>query len=473
MTRASADTTVAQTLGAFVADTGHDDVPPSARAAARRAIVDGIGVGFAGANMPFARMTRDQALAEWRAGRSSLIGVSGVALVAPGAAHVNAVAAHVLDFDANFNVGMVFAPAVLLPAILAAAEEEDAPGADVVTAFAIGTEVVRVLAEALSESPYRKDKDSLFYRGWFNSAVLGPIGAAAACARILRLDSIRASQAIAIAAIQAGGLRIAVGSDMKPGLVGRAAETGVRAAVLAKAGAQAPADAVEGFRGLVQVVNGGQWNAAAFATLGHFADVGTSFKEYPACSSIQAAAEALEHLIDRHAIDRADIVEVRCDVTSHIASNLTFPRPDSVTQAQFSMPFAIACILLHGHFTADLLTEETVRDDAIRSVMGRVTMHKAALFDDDEVSRLATEATRVTLTLRDGRSISHLQAAATGKPTNPISDERLDRKFLRNVGPLLGDGGGRALLARLRGLDSAIRVRELFAEAPMHERLEP
>lgn len=465
MISSPAHTTVAQTLGVFVADTPSDDLPGAARAAARRAIVDVVGVGMAGVNAPFARTARDLAVAEWRAGTSSLIGVPGTALVAAGAAHANAVAAHVLDFDANFNVGMVFAPAILFPAVLAVAEEQDASGADVVTAFAIGTEVVRALAEALSESPYRKDKDSLYCRGWFNSAVLGPIGAAAACARILRLDPVRAGHAIAIAAVQAGGLRIAVGSDMKPGLCGRAAETGVRAALLAKAGTQAPSDAIEGFRGFVQVINDGRWNAEAFADLGRFADVGTSFKLYPACSSIQAAAEALEFLIDRHAIDRADIVDVRCDVTSHITRNLTFPDPTSVTQAQFSMTFAIGCILAHGRFTADLLTDEALRDDAVRSAMGRVTMQPAALFDDEETSRNATEATRVNLTLRDGRRVSQLQAAATGKPTNPISDERLDRKFLRNVAPLLEADQGRALLARLRGLESLTRVRDLFSDA--------
>lgn len=458
----AAQGTIAETLGAWTAGLTLDQVPPRARAAARRAMVDVLGVAFAGANAPLARTVRADARASWRDGPCTLIGAAGAGLAPQGAAHVNAVTAHVLDYDANYNTGMVFAPAVLFPALLAAGEAHGGTGADLLTAFAAGTEVLCVLAAALSPEPYRKDRDSLFYKGWFNTAVLGPIGAAAAVSRLLGMDARATTNAIAIAAVQAGGLRIAVGSDMKPYLTGRACETGLRAAFLARDGVQAPADAFEGFRGLIAVINAGGWTPAIFARLGGFADAGTSFKLYPACSSIQAAAEAMERIIVTEGIERAEIASVTCEVTAHIAANLAFPRPVTVTQAQFSMPFALACLLVHGRFTADMLRDQLLVDPAIQRAMDLVDMREALLFADDDAARQAPEATRVILTLKDGRRLSHLQAASTGKPVNPMSDAVLEEKFLRNVEAALSPEAGSALLQRVRGIESLADVRSLL-----------
>lgn len=458
---ADASPTIAQALGAFAATLAFADLPEAARQNARRAILDVVGVAFAGADAPLARTVRAQALETWRDGPCSLIGASA-RLVPMGAASANAVAAHVLDFDANFNTGMVFAPAVLFPALLAAGEARGASGQTLLTAFAVGTEVACVLASALSPEPYRKDRDSLFYRGWFNTAVLGPIAAAAAVARLLGLDTEAATHAIAIAAVQAGGLRIGVGSDMKPLLAGRASETGLRAALLAEAGVQAPDNAIEGPRGLIATVNGGAWTPSAFARLGAFADPGTSFKLYPACSSVQAAAEALEALMADKRLAGGDIARVRCEVTSHIAANLAFPRPKTVTQAQFSMPFAIACLLEHGRFTADMLTDARLAEPALLAAMGRVDMAPADLFTNEADARAYPEATRIVVTLKDGRSLARQQDAATGKPVHPMSDALLDAKFLRNTAPALGTEGAQALRATLRAIDQLDDVRALL-----------
>ena len=454
--------TIAQALGTFAAGLAFVDVPEAARQNARRAILDVVGVAFAGADAPLARAVRAQAVENWRDGACSLFGAPA-RLVPAGAAHANAVAAHVLDFDANFNTGMVFAPAVLFPALLAAGEARGASGQTVLTAFAAGTEVACVLASALSPEPYRKDRDSLFYRGWFNTAVLGPIAAAAAVSRLLGLDAEATTRAVAIAAVQAGGLRIGVGSDMKPLLAARASETGLRAAFLAEAGVQAPENAIEGHRGLIATINGGGWTPSAFARLGAFADPGTSFKLYPACSSVQAAAEALEALVAHEGLAWDDIARVRCEVTSHIAANLAFPRPRSVTQAQFSMPFALACLLVHGRFAADMLTDARLAEPELSAAMDRVDMVPADLFADEADARAYPEATRVVVTLRDGRSFTRQQDASTGKPANPASDALLDAKFLRNTSPTLGTEGAQRLRDVLRAIDAWDDVRTLLA----------
>jgi 2-methylcitrate dehydratase PrpD len=463
---------IAQTLGAFVAGAGRADVPAARIDAAHRAILDVAGVTYAGIATPFATLVRETAAADFRDGPSGVLGTA-LRLAPAGAAHVNAVAAHALDFDANFNTGMVFAPAILFSAILATGEAEGVSGADAVTAFAVGTEICRVLGAALSEAPYRKDRDGLFYRGWFNSAVLGPIGAAAAVASLLKLDAETASFAIAIATVQAGGLRNAVGTDIKPYLCGRAAEIGLRAAYLARGGAKGPIEAFEGARGLIQVVGGGRWTPEAFAGLGGWGDPGTSFKLYPACSSIQAAAEAFEHLLDIDRIDRARVARVYCDVTRHIGSNLAFPHPTNVTEAQFSMQFAIGCVLAHGRFTADLLTPATLKEPAVMAAMEKVEMRVSPALDTEEIRRDGPEATEVTIETLDGVRYSHFQLAASGKPNNPVSDALLDAKFRKNLAPFAAPDRVVALATTLRNLADWPSLRGLFegfAQASMRSK---
>lgn len=418
--------------------------------------------------MPLVQIVQDEARTEAREGPAQVLG-TGLRLAPLAAARLNAVAGHVLDYDANFNRGMVFGPAAFLPALLALAQARTMAGpgamagARLLQGFAIATEICRCLAEACSPQPYAKARDSLFYLGWFNTALLAPIGIAGAAAWMLGLDAQTSARALAIAAVQAGGLRIGVGSDMKPLMVGRAAETGLRAALLAEAGAEAPLNALEGHRGFLAVINQGRWTPEAFATLGRFDDAGASLKLYPACSSVQAAAEALARLLAQPGVSPGQITALHCAVTPHIRSNLTYDRPETVTQAQFSIAYALGCILAKGDFTAQHLRSEMLQDSAIRAAMDKITMRGNLDYATPEEAALYPEGTRVTLDLADGRQMSLTLDASTGKPVNPMSDCQMFRKFLANATPTLGQDRARALLADLQTLESHDDLTALFA----------
>ncbi|CAH1651046.1 MmgE/PrpD family protein [Hyphomicrobiales bacterium] len=454
---------VAQHMADWMAGLSATAIPAVAKAAACRSVIDVVGVAHAGLGMPLARLVREEVLDEAAAGPSRVLGT--MRRVAPiAAARANATAAHVLDFDANFNRGMVFGPAALFPALFALAESEGATGERFLAAFAIGTEIVRTLAESLSDIPYRKDRDSLFYKGWFNTGVLGPVGVAGATAWLMGLPREETAQALAIAAVQACGLRIGVGSDMKPLLCARASETGLRAALLARKGVQAPLDAFEGPRGFIRVINAGSWTDQAFAGLGSFQDAGASYKLYPACSSVQAAAEALMRVLAENAVSARDVAGVRCEVTPHIAANLAFEDPQNVTQAQFSLSYALGCILHRGDFVAADLNADDLVNPAIRAEMAKVTMQGGLSFASEAEARDAAEATRITVTMRDGRQFSAQQNASTGKPINPISDALLEKKFLANMAQVMPAPTAQDLLGRIRSLESLGDMRRLFPD---------
>ncbi|KAA0971750.1 MmgE/PrpD family protein [Aureimonas fodinaquatilis] len=456
--------TIAATLAGWLVRLDASTIPGEAVTAARRALIDVAGVMHAGLDMPLARLVREEAIQESASGPASVPG-TGLRFAPVVAARVNSTAAHVLDFDANFNRGMVFGPAVLFPALLALGEAENTDGSTVLNAFAIGTEVCRTLAESLSPRPYTKSRDSLFYLGWFNTGVLGPIGVAAACGWMMKLPAEQMRNAIAIAAVQACGLRIGVGSDMKPLMAARASETGLRAALLARRGVLAPADAMEGHRGFIQVVNGGKWTPDAFDALGSFQDAGPSFKLYPACSSVQAAAEALDAILQQSGIAGEQVETVTCEVTNHIASNLAFDDPQNVTQAQFSISYALGCILADGEFSYRHLTAEKLASPAIRSAMTKISMQATLDFDDEVLERASPEATRVIVRTSQGAVHDMRLNASTGKPVNPMSDEMLERKFLSNTRDRLGMPAAKALLARLNGIDQIGNLQDLFSRA--------
>src|SRR3954453_5480895 len=235
------------------------EIPQPVRRAARNALVDTIAVTIAGSQTPVAILARGVTRAAYASGLASLLGTDET-LNAPGAALANGAAAHALDFDDNCYAGFVHGSAVILPAVLATAEAEGASGADLLTAFVAGCEAEFAVGAAMTASLYEK--------GWWTTGVLGPVGASIAAARILGLDAQSTPCALGLAVAGTGGAKACFGTDGKPVLCGRAAERGVLAALMARAGITGPWDAFENSRGFASLFNGGTFNPKALDGLG-------------------------------------------------------------------------------------------------------------------------------------------------------------------------------------------------------------
>ena len=158
-------------------------------------------------------------------------------------------AGHVLDFDDTYLPGIAHLSAPVAPAALVLGAHENATVGDVLAAYADGFEAMGALAAA--------GHPALYDRGWHPTAVCGAVGAAVAAARLLGADR---DTAAALAALRAGGLRAAFGSDGKSIQVGLAAATGVAAARLAAAGATVPDDRIAA---AWRDAYGGDWDTSA------------------------------------------------------------------------------------------------------------------------------------------------------------------------------------------------------------------
>ena len=192
---------------------------------------------------------------------------------------------------------------------------------------------------------------------------------------------------------------------------------------------------------------------------------GLTFKLFPVCSGAQPATEALIRLIEEEKLDRELITHVHCEVTRDIMIYLEHESPVTLTEAQFSMTFPVACVLVHGELGVAQLSEEVLFDARVREAMGKVEMTlNEGLAEASDLGPAFPEAAVVTVTLADGRSFSKLNKTARGTPLNPMPDEQIDRKFLDCAGLVLGAEAAQALLQRIRNVDTLSTSNALFAD---------
>ncbi len=218
-------------LAEFITKSRYEDCPEAALDAARRAILDCLGVMLAGSVEPAARILQEVARAEGGAPLATVVG-TGRRTGAVWAALCNGTAAHALDFDDTNFALMGHPSAPVLAAALAAGELALADGRAVLHAFLLGFEVETTLAEVINPAHYA--------HGWHATCTLGTLGAAAAAARLLGLDGTQTRHALAVAASQSSGLKENFGTMTKPFHAGHAARSGVLSALMAREGWKGP-----------------------------------------------------------------------------------------------------------------------------------------------------------------------------------------------------------------------------------------
>lgn len=438
---------------------GLDAIPDDAQEAAKRCMVDLVGVSIAGASRAQSQRVADYASRAYASGPSTVFG-SSARLSPVGAALVNGTVGHVLDFDDTSYTGIMHGSTVVFPAALAAAESVSADGRRLLEAFVAGSEVTYAIAVLCGHGHYRK--------GWWSTATFGMIGAAAAASRALELSERQTACALSLASLQAGAQKAAFGTDAKPYLAGEAAAAGAESALLASAGLGAPRSALEGRNGFIQVLNDGALDNEGIEKLGahwRLVNPGIFFKRYPVCSAAHAAVEITQRLMDRHGLEGERIKQVVCEVPPLVATSLVYGIPGNVQEAQFSMPFAVGCVLGRGRLGVEELTDEALSDPLVQSAMSKVDMRRVDSLEDPK----APEGARVTLLIDDGGEVADYLGVPTGMPRNPMSDEQLQDKFLGCAGiGGLDPGQATDLLNFLKNIESAVDLRHSLQQRFAH-----
>jgi aconitate decarboxylase len=363
-----------------------------------------------------------------RAGASSLL-FGEETVDSASAALLNGVAGHALDFD---DVGLAGHPSVVLvPALLAEQECTGASGFALVQAYAKGY--------AMWGELQRRMRVHLHARGWHPSAVFGVVAAAAGVASLRRLDEARFAHALGIAASSAGGVIANFGSMTKPLHLGRAASAGIEAVELAEAGLDASADALDARTGLLVALAGEVDRVDLSGTIPD--DFETTLlrqrpgiKKYPVCYALHRPVDGVLDLLGRHRIAPADIESVQATISPTTAGVLRHHDPRTVTEARFSMEFALAAALVHGRLGVAELAPATLREPAVRTLMPRVRTATVDTHCPLEPSFAYTD--EVAITRRDGTVLASGPIRfARGHAEVPLDDAQLREKLFACVGP--------------------------------------
>ena len=439
-------------LAEFIATTSLGDCPDAVLAQARRATLDTLGVMLAGAAEPVARAVRAVARAD---GSVPLCTVFGTTLRASTAwaALANGAAGHAHDFD-DTNFALMGHPSVpLLAAALASAEAETADGGAVALAYVLGFEIDAALGLAVNPAHYT--------RGWHATSSIGTLGCAAAAARLLGLEVDQTRHALGIAASLASGLKENFGSMTKPFHAGHAAQSGVRAAQLAREGLTAADSALEGRQGYLAAFSGATLAADALEGLGQRWELsasGIAVKPYPSCALTHSAIDALVELRARHRIAAANVAAVEVSVNAVVPDVLRHTRPANGLERKFSMQYCAAAALARGPLGLADFDDGPVADPATRQLMDRVHM----VIDPTLPHELEQQAwTRVTVRLTDGTTFEEKPRGASGHPTAPLSDAELRAKFLACAAPVIGADAAEGVADQIAHLEDIPDIRAL------------
>ncbi len=441
-------------VGRFAAFIATDEPPSEARAAARDAVQDTVGVALAGSVEPSAHIVQQVARRDGSvAGPSFILGTSETA--GPGwAALANGTAAHALDFDDMCWVTLAHPSTPLVAAALAAAEAENATGRTLLDAYVVGFEVEAVLGRVMNRKHYEQ--------GWHCTATIGTIGAAAAAARVYGLDAEATGRALAIAASEASGLKENFGTMVKPLQAGLAARNGVLAALFAREGLTASDRALDGPQGfLVAMQSAGGDLAGGLDRLGRdweIVDGGITVKLYPSCAATHPTIDTLLDLRREAGIGPAEVEAVEIDVDPVVPTVLIHDRPATGLEGKFSLHYCAAAALAFGHVDIDTFEPPAMQSPDVAGLVPRVTMRA-----DERLGRDApplTEA-RITLRLTGGRTLERAVRGARGYPERPASAAELDDKFLACAQRAVPPEAAEAALDWLRTLDEAPTARSL------------
>lgn len=447
----------------FVVDTKLASVPSEVQAIALDHIADHYGVALAGSREPSTAIVRSLApTGDARLGVAHAVG-TGEILSTPGAALVNGVAAHALDYDdtqlstsTEGVYGLLTHPTTpVMAAASAVADETGASGADLLLAYLVGTEVACRLADAANPRHYQ--------HGFHSTGTIGAFGAAAAAARLYGLDVDGARTALGITASLAGGVRENFGTMTKPLNAGRAAENGVWAARLARAGFTASPVSLEARRGYLQAAAGGFTPERVQGLLGRpwfLQSPGVSVKPYPSGSLSHPAQDVAIELVRAHDIPPEQVARVVVGTNSNVPNALIYSRPTTGLEAKFSMQFCMTMAVLRRRAGLQEFTDAEVRKPDVLAFLPR-----CELVVDPELEAMGYQhvRSRVRIELTDGRVLTGEAEWAHGYPTLPLDRDALFAKFRDCAEGTLGPDEARAAFDAIYALPAAPSARDLLA----------
>ncbi len=461
-----ADTNVTAQAAEFVEAARFEDIPEDALRIGKRCLLDGLGLFVAGSDEHGVEVLIAEA--EETGGRADArLLARDIKVPAPMAARVLGTAGHAHDWDDSqvstdpaHIYGLLTHPTVppLTAALVMAQRLGGVDGKQFMLAFLTGFEVECKISEWMLPQHYM--------RGMHSSGVVGTFGAFVAAAKILGLKGEKLRWGFGIAASLAAGIRCNFGTMTKPLHVGRAAENGVTAALLAARGHTADPQALDGPWGFFAVQGGGvseEKISQGFGKTWSITEPGVSIKPYPCGVLTHPTIDLMLRLVIDADIKPEDIESVTVHAGSNILKPIRYPVASNHLQAKFSLPAALAMIALNRKAGKHEFSDEFVDSDAMQAMQRRVRTR----FDPEiEAKGFDKMRSRITIKLEgDGEVAGWADERYRGGPENPLSDGELEAKVRSCCEGVLNAAGQDALIAaawNVAELNDASAVAELL-----------
>ena len=442
---------VTDRLAQFVVETDFSIIPEQTRANAKLHILDTLGVALAGVDQPAAAIVLDYCAGLGASQQASIWGTRQKAAV-PTAAFANGLLAHALDYDdwdAFIHVG--HPTSMLIGAALSLGEHLNASGEDLLKAYVLATEVICKLA---ANAPNVQD------RGFHSTPVFGSLGAAVACASLLKLDAAKLKTSLAIAASAAGGIHRQQGSMVKPFHAGNAARNGAEAALLAASGFTADPAILEAPRGFCDTFFGKDAcdYEQMISNIGEpyfLESPGLGLKWHP-CSAPQfLAADAALHLKRDHDIRYEDVAKMEVSIpplryARHYAADVK-----TGLRGKFAINYVVAMCILDGKLELTTFTDEKVNQPRVQEAFKKVYV-----ICDESIPEPGPYCP-VTVELKNGMRLSYTAKIAKGHPENPMTENEVLEKFRGNAKLVISETGAEELVGLVRKLERVDDVTQL------------
>ncbi len=447
-------------LGAHVAGVRFDDLSAAAVDGARRTLLWHLATALAGSAAPGSDAILRFARAQGSGAEASVMGAAG-RLPAISAAFANACfgKAHEyedkywLDSAGGFAIGFAVAPA----ALATAEAKGGVSGRDLLTAIAVAVDFQARMLEAIHD-PISPD-----YTGWNSTYTFANWGTAVATAKVLGLDQSRVVDTLGLVHAQTAGnfqgqLEGVMGIRMQAGFSTR---NGMTAAQLAAGGIGGARQALSGRFGFYKLYYhdrsvdldslteglGKDWRGARLG-----------YKGYPCGVVAHPVLDAVRQLRDRAPVDRIRAIRVLGTPTLVIMSRPVERRqnPENAIDAQFSLPWVIACTLRDGMLRLDHFHDDLVTRPEFLDLTRKVEIDMAE----------GREAVTVEIELDDGTLLTSAPVRfCRGHPKNPVTTADMET-FLHEAAAMaavpLPGGAVDRLIGRVRQLEDLTDMRGLM-----------
>ena len=445
-------------IAEFVSGLRYDDIPNEVIARIKLLILDSLGCALYGSALEWSRILRATLGAIDKTDGCRVWGTAE-RLSAPHAALVNGTLVQSFELDDVHRQGVLHVGAVTLPPLIAVTEMRSGlTGRDFLRAAVAGYEIGPRVGKCMGPQHIGQ--------GWHSGATVGVFSAASGASAALGLTADQTVHALGIAGTQSAGLMAAqYGAMVKRMHAGRAAQSGLYAALLAQ----------NGFTGIVDVFEspyGGFCTTFSRSTdrfdlsqlsseLGRqWESLRVSLKFYACVGSNHTTLDAIRTMQTRRPFGPEDIDEIVVHGSHVTVEHVGWPyEPQGLTSAQLNLPFCVATLLLEGDVFVDQFDEDVVEDQARIALSRKVRVeHDPAITERGSNFR---HMVRVDMKLKDGTRLQETVEAQRGSEKRFASEADIVGKFMKLATHTVGREQANRIVELVLGADKLVRADEI------------